>query len=195
MKGKAGGEEKRKGEKRGRGIKKGRWRGRLYICLSLGGLEDFRLSAATASWFPWTPGLTWCTACTPLLRVFGSAKSGPEKRVITKGVFSLEKSLETLKSLNSLQSLENGRNLLSLPQSGGSLETLESLNSLESPENGLFWKDPFSKRPLFPNPTKTDPVRFKWGFGERRLKDKFAFLEAYHNPTPKRRKLLEKRPF
>ena len=34
--------------------------------------------------------------------------SGPEKGVITKGVFSLEKSLESLKSLNSLESLENG---------------------------------------------------------------------------------------
>ena len=61
--------------------------------------------------------------------------SGPEKGVITKGVFSLEKSLE---SLNSLESLENGRNLLSFPQSENSLETLESLNSLESLENELF---------------------------------------------------------
>ena len=78
--------------------------------------------------------------------------SGPERGVITKGVFSLEKSLESLKSLDSLESLENGRNLLSFPQSGDSLETLESLNSLESLENGLFCKDPFSKRPLFPNP-------------------------------------------
>ena len=43
-------------------------------------------------------------------------------------------------------------------QSGGSLESLKSLkslNSLESLENGLFWKDPFSKRPLFPNPNKS----------------------------------------
>ena len=64
--------------------------------------------------------------------------SGPEKGVITKGVFSPEKSLESLKSLNSLESLGNGWNLLSFPQSGGSLETLESLNSLESLENGLF---------------------------------------------------------
>ena len=58
--------------------------------------------------------------------------SGP---VITKGVFSMEKSLESLKSLNSLESLENGRNLLSFPQSGGSLESLDSLESLE---NRLF---------------------------------------------------------
>ena len=57
-------------------------------------------------------------------------ESGPEKGVITKGVFSLEKSLESLKSLNSLESLEHGRNLLSFPQSGGSLETLESLKIL-----------------------------------------------------------------
>ena len=35
-------------------------------------------------------------------------ESGPEKGVITKGVFSLEESLESLKSLNSLESLENG---------------------------------------------------------------------------------------
>ena len=32
------------------------------------------------------------------------------------------------------------------PQSRGSLESLKSLESLE---HGLFWKDPFSKRPLF----------------------------------------------
>ena len=66
-------------------------------------------------------------------------------------------SLESLKSLDSLEALENGRILLCFPQSGGSLETLESLNFLESQENGLFWKDPFSKRPLFwapANPTR-----------------------------------------
>ena len=42
---------------------------------------------------------------------------------------------------------------------------------------------------------KTDPVRFKWGFGEGRLKDKFAFFEAYKNPISQRRKMLAKRPF
>ena len=46
-------------------------------------------------------------------------------RVITKGVFSLEESLEPLK---------NGRILLCFPHSGDSLESLESLNSLESLE-------------------------------------------------------------
>ena len=61
--------------------------------------------------------------------------SGPEKGVITKGVFSLEESLE---SLNSLESLENGRILLYFPGFGDSLKSLESLNSLESLENGLF---------------------------------------------------------
>ena len=57
-----------------------------------------------------------------------SAKSGPEKGVITKGVFSLKESLE---SLNSLESLETGWALLYFPQSGGSLRSLESLNSLD----------------------------------------------------------------
>ena len=65
-------------------------------------------------------------------------KSGPEKGVITKGVFSLEESLESLKSLNSLEFLENYRTLFCFPQSGDSLKSLESLNSLESLENGLF---------------------------------------------------------
>ena len=39
-------------------------------------------------------------------------KSGPEKGVITKGVFSLEESLESLESLSSLESLENARSSL-----------------------------------------------------------------------------------
>ena len=47
--------------------------------------------------------------------------SGPEKGVILKGVFSLEETLFSLKSLDSLESLDNGRNLLYFPQSGGSL--------------------------------------------------------------------------
>ena len=42
---------------------------------------------------------------------------------------------------------------------------------------------------------KADPVRFKWGFGEGLLKDKFALFEAYKNRIPKRRELLAKRPF
>ena len=58
--------------------------------------------------------------------------SGPEKGVITKGVISLEESLESLKSRNSLESLENGWLLLYFPESGGSLKSLESL------ENELF---------------------------------------------------------
>ena len=33
----------------------------------------------------------------------------------------------------------------------------------------------------------TDPVRFKGGFGEGLLKDKFAFFEASKNPIPIRR--------
>ena len=61
--------------------------------------------------------------------------SRPEKGVITKGVFSLEESLESVESPNYLESLDNGRLLLCFPQSAGSLESLESLKSLE---NGLF---------------------------------------------------------
>ena len=68
-------------------------------------------------------------------KTIASTVSGPERGVITKGVFSLEESLESLKSLDSLESLENGRILLYFPESGG---PLESLNSLESLENGLF---------------------------------------------------------
>ena len=77
---------------------------------------------------------------------------GARKRSHTNGVFSLEESLESLISLDSLESLKNSWILLCFPQSGDPLESLESLNSvdsLESLENGFFWKDPFSKRPLF----------------------------------------------
>ena len=63
------------------------------------------------------------------------ASSGPEKGVITKGVLSMEVSLEIPKSLHSRASLDNGQILLCFPQSETSLE---SLNSLESLENGLF---------------------------------------------------------
>ena len=92
-------------------------------------------------------GDKWLQASSCYIRVFACFAllcfalvelSGPEKVVITKGVFSPEKALESLKFLNSLEPLGNGRNLLSFPQSGGSLETLESLNSQESLENGLF---------------------------------------------------------
>ena len=82
--------------------------------------------------------------CKTKFKNFQGIVPGTEKGVIAKGVFSLEESLESLESLNSL---ENGRILLCFPQSGGSLETLESLNSLESLE-----KTPFPKDPFFPNP-------------------------------------------
>ena len=51
---------------------------------------------------------------------------GAEKGVTTKGVFSLEESLKSRKSLNSLDSLENGQILLCFPQSGSSPESLNS---------------------------------------------------------------------
>ena len=66
------------------------------------------------------------------------AESGPEKGVITKGVSSLAESLESLKSQDSLESPANGRIPFCFPQSVGSLETLESLTSLETLDNGLF---------------------------------------------------------
>ena len=50
------------------------------------------------------------------------------------------------------------------------------------------------KKPNFES-AKTDPVQFKWGFGEGLLKDKFAFFEAYKSPIPNRRKLLANHPF
>ena len=74
-----------------------------------------------------------------------------EKGVITQGVFSVEESLNSPKRLNSLESLENGQIILCFPQSGGSLESLNSLESLGVMD---FSEEPFSKRPLFPNPSK-----------------------------------------
>ena len=62
--------------------------------------------------------------------------SGPERGVMTKGVFSLEECLE------SLESLEHGQILFCFPQSGDSLDCLESL------EDGLFWKTLLLKTPF-----------------------------------------------
>ena len=71
---------------------------------------------------------------------------GPKAPIITKGVFSLEESLESPKSLDFLKSLENGRLLLYFHSLGGFLESSKLSNISR---NGLFWKEPFSKRPLF----------------------------------------------
>ena len=75
---------------------------------------------------------------------------------------SLEESLESLnfKSLNALESLENGQILLCFPHSEGSLESLQSLKSLEPLEKDFFKshvsKDPFVKDPekCFAHPLK-----------------------------------------
>ena len=83
-----------------------------------------------------------CSTLEAQLRYLSYRIRDRKKGVITKGVFSLEESLESLKSLNSLESLENGRILLYFPESG---------NSRKSLENGLFRTDPFSKKP-FPEP-------------------------------------------
>ena len=111
---------------------------------------------------------------------FGSPKADipydTEKGVITKGVFSLEQSPESLKSPNSLESLENGRILLCFPESGGDLESLEfldSLETLETLENGLFRKTPFfptkadirTKKPDFRVRTTENQKRWKKHFG------------------------------
>ena len=42
---------------------------------------------------------------------------------------------------------------------------------------------------------KTDPVLFKWGFGEGLLKGKFAFQKAYKSPIPKRKNCLQNAHF
>ena len=63
---------------------------------------------------------------------------GNRKRAHCERGLSLEESLESQKSLISLESLEDGQILLCFPQSGGSLIALESLNSLESLGDGLF---------------------------------------------------------
>ena len=84
--------------------------------------------------------------------------SGLGKGVSMKGVFSLEESLK---------SLQNGRILVYFRQSGGSLE---SLNARESLEPGLFWKDPFSKWPLFLTPITSPKGRFSGQiFASRKL--------------------------
>ena len=49
---------------------------------------------------------------------------------------------EISRSLNSLESLENGRLLLCFPHSGGSLESLDSLEFVESGQ--FLQKTPFS---------------------------------------------------
>ena len=79
--------------------------------------------------------------------------SGPEKGVITKGVFSLEESLESLKSLDFLESVENGWILLYFPQSGG----LESLETLNFPDSRISRKWTFVKRPLFQKTPFSEP--------------------------------------
>ena len=58
---------------------------------------------------------TWLTNFETLPVSVASNNSGPEKGVITKAVFSSRDSLESQKSL---ESLENGRSLLYFPQSG-----------------------------------------------------------------------------
>ena len=78
----------------------------------------------------------------PLLRLVLGLSRDRKKGVITKGVFSLKLTLETLKSLHFLETRGHGRILLCFPHFKRSLESRESL------ENGHFTKDPFSKDPF-----------------------------------------------
>ena len=64
-----------------------------------------------------------------------------KQEIITKGVFSLDESLESPKSLNSL---EDGWTLLCFPQSRGSLESLEFSREWNFLKRPLFQKTPFS---------------------------------------------------
>ena len=81
-------------------------------------------------------------------------KSGTEEGVITKGVFSLEESLDPL-YLPSLESLENGRTLLCFPQSWGSLRNsrISTFSGVSKTCTYLREKD-LCKRPLVPIPNK-----------------------------------------
>ena len=76
-----------------------------------------------------------------------------EKGLITKGVFSLEESLVSRKSLNSLESQQKWSDSPLFSTLGGSLESLESpksLKSLEALKNiDIFHKDPFAKKGTF----------------------------------------------
>ena len=66
----------------------------------------------------------------------------------------MEESLESLKSLNSLESQGNGQILLSFPSLGGVSRSLESLNSLESLDSRKWT---FLKRPLFQKTPFSEP--------------------------------------
>ena len=93
--------------------------------------------------------------------------------------------------------------------SGRNIEKFGELSFCNFPDLNIhFSKLPFCNRSSIPECFWTSLVfsnpgnslvcsGFRWSFGEGLLKDKFAFFfsEAYNNPTPKRRKLLAKRPF
>ena len=79
-------------------------------------------------------------------------QSGPEKGVIAKGVFSLAESLESPKSLDFIESLENGRILHGFPQSGNF-----SRNSRISKSSRISRKSTFLKRRLFQKTPFSEP--------------------------------------
>ena len=85
------------------------------------------------------------------LNIVGTGKRGHYERGL-----SLEESLE---SLNSLESLENGRLLLYFSQSGGSLKSPESLISLDALEMDFSETEPFLKDPFLRTRAKEQEVK------------------------------------
>ena len=86
------------------------------------------------------------------MAVSGICLSGLEKGVITKGVFSLQESLESLKSLDSLESLENGPDspLFSTVWGFSKLSRISKFSRISR-------KWTFLKRPLFQKTPFSEP--------------------------------------
>ena len=77
----------------------------------------------------------FCFAPPPFFSAYEMHRAGPEKGVITKGVFSLEESLESLESLEITRISREWSGSPFFPRLWSSLESLEYLHSLESLEN------------------------------------------------------------
>ena len=93
-----------------------------------------------------------------------------KKGVITKGVFSLEESLESLKFLNCLESLENGRTDSPLFSTLWGISRISKISRFSSTSRKwAFLKRPlFSKRPLFPIAINAGFCPLKCWFGPRK---------------------------
>ena len=100
----------------------------------------------------WGPGYPERSLLSHFWSFAGHFSSGTEKGVITKGVFSLEESLESLKSLNSLESLENGRTLFVFHSLGFSRMSRISKFSRISRKSTFLERPPFQKTPFPKDP-------------------------------------------